>query len=244
MFLELQDDNVFKKIYFDVLKYQLTNGSLQLEGISSDGESIEQSLNIYNQLCAINYVFNGNMDYSHIGFLQSVCEIAKLVSGEEIVDFRKTQAEVNGSNVERSKAAYIRNDLMYLIDNYNYFMRNAKTNRERFEIEARFHIDFLHIHPFEDANGRTARIILTYNLAKNNLAPCIITIANKREYCDYIENGDFKGLANLFEELSKKELQMMISIYKDLDQKGLIDGNKMSLEQEDRYLKRQKYLVK
>lgn len=234
MFLELQDDNIFKRIFFDLLKYQLTRGSLQLEGMSADCDTVEQSMNVYNQLCAINYIFNSDVDYSPIGFINLICEVANLVSGGEISDFRKTRAEVNGSNIERSKASMIRNDLYYLIEDYNYSISQAKNDKERFEEEAKFHIRFLHIHPFEDANGRTARILLTYNLSKNNLAPCIITMDRKREYCDYIENTDIKGLARLFEELSKEELSTMIAIYKDLDNKRLIPGNIMSDEQEDR----------
>ena len=163
-----------------------------------------------------------------------ICEVANLVSGGEVSDFRTTRAEVNGSNIERSKASMIRNDLYYLIEDYNYSISQAKNDKERFEEEAKFHIRFLHIHPFEDANGRTARILLTYNLSKNNLAPCIITMDRKREYCDYIENTDIKSLARLFEELSKEELSTMIAIYKDLDNKRLIPGNIMSDEQEDR----------
>ena len=234
MFLELQDDNIFKRIFFDLLKYQLTRGSLQLEGMSADCDTVEQSMNVYNQLCAINYIFNNDVDYSPIGFINLICEVANLVSGGEVSDFRTTRAEVNGSNIERSKASMIRNDLYYLIEDYNYSISQAKNDKERFEEEAKFHIRFLHIHPFEDANGRTARILLTYNLSKNNLAPCIITMDRKREYCDYIENTDIKSLARLFEELSKEELSTMIAIYKDLDNKRLIPGNIMSDEQEDR----------
>lgn len=241
MFLELQDDNAFKLIFFDVLKYQLTRGSLQLEGLSDGSESVEQSMNVYNQLSAINYMFNNDVDYSHLGFTNLICEVANLVSGGEISGFRKTKAEVNGSNVERSKASMIRNDLYYLIDDYNYFISHAKNDKERFEEEAKFHIRFLHIHPFEDANGRTARILLTYNLSRNNLAPCIITMDRKREYCDYIENSDYKGLASLFEELSKEELNTMIAIYKDLDKKGFISGNLMTNEQEDRLKNKIRY---
>ena len=48
MFLELQDDNAFKRIFFDLLKYQLTRGSLQLEGMSAAADTVEKSMNVYN----------------------------------------------------------------------------------------------------------------------------------------------------------------------------------------------------
>lgn len=232
MFLELREENMFKKVYFDLLKYQLTRGSLMLEGINPEATNTEQSMKVYDQLSAINYMFNENIDYSHMGFTRTLCDVVNLVSGGEISNFRTTCASVNGSTVERSKASMIRNDLWYLIDNYNYMLNNAKTEKDLFEVEAYFHIRFLHIHPFEDANGRTARILLTYNLSKNNLAPAIITMERKKEYCDYIENSNYKELAKLFEELSSKELEIMIAIYKDLDKRGLIKENKLSDSQE------------
>ena len=63
----------------------------------------------------------------------------------------------------------------------------------------------------------------------------------KREYCDYIENSDFKGLAKLFEELSKEELKTMLAIYTDLDKKGLIIGNLMTDDQKVRLIKKERY---
>ena len=241
MFLEFKNDNDYKKAYFEMLKYRLAYASLELEGIDDDLSTINQSMKIYNQLSAINYVFNPSKNHSvymkHIEFTNFVREIATLVSGGEISDFRKTMAEVNGSMVPRSKASMVRNDLWYLIDDYNYQIKNAKSEDEIYEIEALFHIRFLHIHPFEDANGRTARILLTYNLAKNNLAPCIITKAMKDEYCDYIENSDYKSLALMFKKLSNLELSNMLTLYKELDNKGCIETNLMSDEQEKEYKK-------
>lgn len=238
MFLELESDNAYKKSYFEMLKYRLAYGSLELEGIDDDLAEINQSIKIYNQLSAINYVFGTRENdayMNHLDFLNFTCNIASLVSGGEITDFRKTKAIVNGSKVKRCEANLIRNDLLYLIDDYNYRIKHAKTEKEMFEIEAMFHIRFLHIHPFEDANGRTARIILAYNLSNNNLAPCIISKNKKDEYCNYIESSDYKGLASMFRELSKKELSTMISLYTDLDRNGLIKSNCMTDEQEKRY---------
>ena len=131
----------------------------------------------------------------------------------------------------------IRNDLWYLIDDYNYQLDNCKNEQDVYMAEAMFHIRLLHIHPLEDANGRTSRIILAYNMCKNNLAPCIITKEVKKEYCNYIETGDYKGLASLFEKLSKQELQTMIALYTELNDKGLIESNNMSDAQENEYNK-------
>lgn len=228
MLFDIEHDSNFKKVYFDVVKYRLTRGSLELEGLDDDYQQALHSIKIYNQLEAINYIFmnHGEGNLSHFDFIRLLCGVADKLTGGEITDIRKTTAMVNGSNVPRTQPEMIRNDLWYLIDNYNYQIEHAKTEREFYEIEAMFHIKLLHIHPFEDCNGRTSRIFLFYNMIKNNFAPAIITNDIKEKYCSLIENSDFKGLADMFEELSKKELDVMIALYKELDNKGLIETNK------------------
>lgn len=237
MFLELKSDGSFKKRYFEMLKYRLAYGSLELEGIEDDLASIKQSMKIFNQLDAINYIFENHKDekLSHIDFTNLLCEVAHRVSGGEISNFRTTDAIVKGSRVPRSKPQMIRNDLWYLIDDYNYQIDNCNNERSLYEIEAQFHIRLLHIHPFEDSNGRTSRIILAYNMCKNNLAPCIITKEMKQSYCDLIEKGDYIGLSNLFEKLSKQEFNTMLSLYRELDEVDLLEENNMTEAQEQEY---------
>ncbi len=238
MIFELENENQYKKAYFEALKYRLAYGSLEIEGIEDDLANANQTIKIFNQLSAINHIFNMNdHKLNHYEFTNLVCEIASLVSGGEITDFRTTKAIVNGSKVERSKPSMIRNDLWYLIDDYNYMIDNAKTQDELISTEAIFHIRFLRIHPFEDANGRTARILLAYNMAMHNIAPPIITKKTKEEYCECIEYNDYKRLTNLFKQLSNIELKTMVSLYNELDTKGFIESNKMTSEQEKKYKK-------
>lgn len=245
MFLELDSQNEFKKRYFEMLKYRLAYGSLELEGITGNLATARHSMKIFNQLDAINYMFENtdcNKPFSHFEFTNILCQVLQRVSGGEESDFRTTAAMVNGSKVERTKPTMIRNDLWYLIDDYNYRMNLYKQKKDYdemdiFKLEAEFHIRLLHIHPFNDGNGRTARIFLTYNLCRNNIAPCIITKETKKEYCDYIENGDIEGLAGLFKKLSDLEFSNMLALYSDLDKKGLIETNKMTDAQEFEYNK-------
>lgn len=237
MFLEFDSDNDFKRSYFEMLKSRMVHGSLELEGINSPMNDFNQSRQIYNQFQAINYIFNNHRNefLGHFDFTSILTDLIDLVTGGELSSFRTTDAIVQGSKVPRSKPSMIRNDLWYLIDDYNYQIQNCKSERELYEAEAQFHIRFLHIHPFEDGNGRTARVLLAYNLCKNNLAPCIITKEIKKHYCDLIERGDYMGLADLFESLSRQEFEVMISMYKELDEKGLIPQNLMSQEQLEEY---------
>ncbi len=82
------------------------------------------------------------------------------------------------------------------------------------EREAKFHIEFERIHPFEDGNGRTGRIILNRNLIANQLAPVLITPEMHNMYVSYIDNNDYKKLAELILILSSVSLSEMVSHYR------------------------------
>lgn len=48
-----------------------------------------------------------------------------------------------------------------------------------------WHIDFEHIHPFEDGNGRVGRIILLWHLLKNKLPVQVIYNRDVEEYYEW-----------------------------------------------------------
>ncbi len=82
---------------------------------------------------------------------------------------------------------------------------------------AKFHIDFERIHPFEDGNGRTGRIILNQQLINHNLLPIAIQKASnyRQAFKIYDKNGDTSMLEHI---IYSNELEM-INLYKTLEEK-------------------------
>jgi Fic family protein len=58
------------------------------------------------------------------------------------------------------------------------------------EIAARWHYEFVKIHPFDDGNGRIARLIMNYILLKNGLPAVIIKSADKTNYLAALQDAD------------------------------------------------------
>lgn len=65
-------------------------------------------------------------------------------------------------------------------------------NLHALEKAAIFHYRFVAIHPFDDGNGRMARLLMNLILMKNNYPPCIIQNAHRRRYLETLEIVDMK----------------------------------------------------
>lgn len=100
-----------------------------------------------------------------------------------------------------------------------YLVSSMKDLRE-FQIclkEAKFHIDFVRIHPFVDGNGRSGRIILNVNLLRNGMAPVLINEISMESYKEFIEKKDYMGFARWILENSHQTASMWISEYRHLN---------------------------
>ncbi len=55
---------------------------------------------------------------------------------------------------------------------------------------SRFHLDFEHVHPFNDGNGRIGRVLINYQLLQQGFPPIIIRDKEKQTY--YKSFGEFR----------------------------------------------------
>jgi Fic family protein len=81
------------------------------------------------------------------------------------------------------------------------------------DLAAYLHYRFVRIHPFDDGNGRVARLLMNYVLLKHNLPPVIIKSADKANYLlalNKADTGDIKAFADYITEQLKWSLQLHI----------------------------------
>lgn len=114
-------------------------------------------------------------------------------------DYRAVQVFIQGSEYIPPEPEKVPNLMMYYIYNYNH------DEQDIFTKIARYHIEFERIHPFEDGNGRTGRLLINYELLKNNLPPVVIAKEDRVKYFEFLRNNDITGLAEWLKDLSTKE---------------------------------------
>lgn len=93
-----------------------------------------------------------------------------------------------------------------------------------------FHSQFEMIHPFQDGNGRTGRIILFKECLKNNIIPFIVNDVNKADYYHALSeaslNKDYVPLFDFFQKEQKafkKISEGFIIPYNDLISQDYIE---------------------
>ncbi len=122
---------------------------------------------------------------------------------KETSGFRKVQVFIQGSDHIPPEPEKVPNLMNYYIYNYNNDIEDI------FLKIAKYHIEFEKIHPFEDGNGRTGRLLLNYELLKNDLPPVVISKDERVKYFEFIRKNDSSGLAEWVKELSNAEEQRM-----------------------------------
>ena len=94
---------------------------------------------------------------------------------------------------------------------------NKYNEKEKIALEdiAKFHAEYESIHPFQDGNGRTGRIIMFKECLRNNIFPFIIEDDNKGEYYDVLNKAQ-KGNIEPFIKFLEKEQKIYFDKISDL----------------------------
>ena len=191
---KILNDLNFGEKYLSFFANRLTRSSV---AFSTDIDITKQGILLDRTLSAINYIFKEDYEILRPNI---ICEVAKLVDPNiNAKGFRRVAAMVGDIKISDPRQIYPH--IYSLLDNYY----NLWSDLDPYLRESYFHINFIHIHPFEDGNHRTARILTANNLYRNGETPFVILSAYKKEYKQFIKNEDYDGLADLFRKLAEIE---------------------------------------
>jgi Fic family protein len=81
-------------------------------------------------------------------------------------------------------------------------------------VAAEFHYRFIRIHPFDDGNGRTARILMNFILLQNGYPPVVVKTQDKENYFRVLQLADAGNLEYFLDYITQNlihSLEIMIS---------------------------------
>lgn len=121
---------------------------------------------------------------------------------KEISGYRTEAVYIRGAEHVPPAPSQVPGKMMYYVYNYNH--TNYKDVYEKMAVN---HLEFERIHPFGDGNGRTGRLLLSYELLKNNQPPLVIPKEMRSKYFENLANTNVDGLAGLFKQCHQHELE-------------------------------------
>ena len=103
-----------------------------------------------------------------------------------------------------------------LVDWYNDAERSGKFTP--IELAAIFHYRYIRIHPFEDGNGRIARLMVNYILTRHDYPMIVVRSRKKKEYLEALHRTDLTvGAApSLGAYASKRDIQQFLTYFTNL----------------------------
>jgi Fic family protein len=95
-----------------------------------------------------------------------------------------------------------------------------KKDRHPLLLATELHYRYINIHPFDDGNGRIARIIMNFSLMKQGFPPIIIKTNEKKKYIaalNQADRGDIKHLVRFIGNNLIEIITRMINMYKGIE---------------------------
>lgn len=140
-----------------------------------------------------------------------IVELAKIINKNinEIASFRTSPVMILGAEhipPAASEIPRLMSELLYSSYKSDDFVYDL----------ADFHIRYERIHPFEDGNGRTGRVLLNKFSLANGFPPFVIPKDDRDDYMNMLAACDVDAMKNLFLKLMSVEVDRMLNFGIDM----------------------------
>jgi Fic family protein len=188
-----------------------------LEGITIGGKSMVEHFEAINHKEAIDYVediVSKKEEFSE-RLIKSIHNLVlkKIDDGNAGV-YRNQNVVISGADHSPPDHIKVRDEMQILVKQYE------KHNLHPIEMAARLHTDFVKIHPFIDGNGRTARLLMNFELMRSGYLPVVIKAKDRLAYYEALDTAHTTDDYSLFIEMTAEAEIEILKYYLKLLSKG------------------------
>lgn len=185
------------------------------DGISIGGKELREIYEVVNHKKAYHYVKKCINEEKQLD--ENIVKDIHALLTENIIAggiYRNQEVRISGAGHTPPTG----NDMYIQIKNFYADLEWKRKKLNPVELAAWTHAEFVRIHPFIDGNGRTARLIMNYQLMFNGFLPISIAKENRLGYYDALEeyavNGNLELFVKLIASLEEERLDTYISLIK------------------------------
>jgi Fic family protein len=191
----------------------------QIEEMAKDKERplTEQFIRELNKMILVKPFWKDAIDYNGK-------PTRKLI---KIGEYKETPNSVRLRNGEIHEYASPEETPVRMAELVSWYQKNNSTMHP-VQLAAEFHYRFVCIHPFDDGNGRVARLVMNYILFKNDYPIVVIKSDDKENYLTALQKADTGNVLAIIEYIEKQaiwslELSIKAAKGEDIEEYGDID---------------------
>jgi Fic family protein len=190
----------------------LSETKVALEGITIGGKTLQEHLEVINHRDAIIYVeeiVRNNEPLSEWQIKSIHRLILKGIHDDYAGTYRKENVLISGAKHIPPDALQVAHQMEQFIKWYD----NEGQYLHPIARAALVHSDFVKIHPFIDGNGRTARLLLNFELMKSGYPPIVIEKETRSEYYAALDEAHTTGDTEKFVRLVSNMVDQTFDLY-------------------------------
>jgi Fic family protein len=193
----------------------LAETKVVLEGITIGGKSLKEHLEVINHKEAILYVEDivrrrESLSEWQIKNIHRL--ILKGIDDQNAGTYRSVNVLISGARHISPDALLVKDHMEALVRKYG----DWQTGKHPVERAALLHIEFVKIHPFVDGNGRTARLLLNFELMKHGYPPIVIENEKRADYYAALDTAHTTGDCTPFLHIVSHQLSKVLDLYLSL----------------------------
>ncbi len=129
----------------------------------------------------------------------------------QVGEYKSTPNSVRLPNGEIHEYASVQDTPIKMAELIQWY-RDQENKLHPGQLAAQFHYQFVVIHPFDDGNGRVARLVMNYILIKHAYPPIIVKSSDKENYLTALQRADV-GEKDAIDLYLLKELKNSMNLY-------------------------------